>query len=166
MKSYRARLWIIGTALALGIGALGCSSGGDGSAGNEEIDPETDGVPLDTVIGTAGIPDITWGTQDFTPLSLSNTLADRTFVAFLSPGQEVPPTNSTAFGTMALVLNGAGTKLKFILRHNVENATVTHFHNAPPGENGDIAIPLPNANQTSSGVVSITKQQADELRAG
>ena len=166
MKSYRARLWMIGTAFALGMGVLGCSSAsGDGSGGNE-IDPETDGVPLDTVIDTAGIPDITWGTQDFTPLSLSNTLADRTFVAFLSPGQEVPPTNSTAFGTMALVLNAAGTKLKFILRHNVQNATLAHFHNAPPGENGDVAIALPNADQRSSGVVSITQQQADELRAG
>src|SRR6266576_4009931 len=110
MNFYRARLWMVRTAFALGMGVLGCSSGsGDGSGGNADIDPETDGVPLDNVIETAGIPDITWGTGDFTPLGLSNTLADRTFVAFLSPGQEVPPTNSTAFGTMALVLNGAGT---------------------------------------------------------
>src|SRR6266699_630885 len=168
MKSL-ARLWIVGTALALGMSVLGCSSSKeDGNAGNEGIDPETDNVPLDTVIDTAGIPDITWGTGDFTPLSLSNTLADRTFVAFLSPGQEVqvPAINSTAFGTMAMVLNGAGTKLKFILRHNVANATVAHFHDAPAGENGDIAIALPNANQNSAGVVSITQAQADELRAG
>ena len=167
MSSFRSRLWIVETALALGMGVVGCSGAkADGSAGNGDIDPETDNVPLDTVIGTAGIPDITWGTGDFRSLSLSNTLADRTFVAFLSPGQEVPPTNSTAFGAMAIVLNAAGTKLKYILRHNVENSTVTHFHNAPPGENGDIAIPLPNADQTSAGIVSITPQQADELRAG
>src|SRR5438309_10300285 len=127
MKSYRARLWTVVTALALGMGVPGCSSAnGGGSAGNEDIDPETNNVPLDTVIDTAGIPDITWGTGDFMPLSLSNTLADRTFVAFLSPGQEVPPTSSTAFGTMAMVLNGAGTKLKFILLHNVANATAAH----------------------------------------
>src|SRR6266478_8862514 len=136
MSSFRSRLWIVGTALALGMGVVGCSGAmADGSAGNGGIYPETDDVPLDTVIDTAGIPDITWGTGDFTPLSLSNTLADRTFVAFLSPGQEVPPTNSTAFGTMAMVLNAAGTKLKYILRHNVESSTVAHFHNAPPGEN-------------------------------
>src|SRR5258708_17819224 len=166
MNFYRSRLWIVKTALALGMGVVGCSgTKADGSAGNGDIDPETDNVPLDTVIGTAGIPDIIWGTGDFTPLSLSNTLADRTFVAFLSPGQEVPPTNSTAFGAMAMVLNAAGTKLKYILRHNVENSTVTHFHNAPPGENGDIAIPLPNADQTSAGIGSIPPQQADELRA-
>ncbi len=167
MNFYRSRLWTVETAFALAMGLVGCSGAiADGSAGNGDIDPETDDVPLDTVIGTAGIPDITWGTGDFTPLSLSNTLADRTFVAFLSPGQEVPPTNSTAFGTMAMVLNAAGTKLKYILRHNVESSTVAHFHNAPPGENGDIAIPLPNADQTSAGIVSITPQQADELRAG
>src|SRR5260370_5239234 len=167
MNFCRSRLWIMKTALALGMGVVGCSGAkADGSAGNGDIDPETDNVPLDTVIGTAGIPDITWGTGDFRSLSLSNTLADRTFVAFLSPGQEVPPTTSTAFGTMAMVLNAAGTKLKYILRQNVESSTVAHFHNAPPGENGDIAIPLPNADQTSAGIVSITPQQADELRAG
>ena len=91
---------MLGTGLTLGM--LGCSSG---SGGNEDIDPETDGVPLDTVINEAGIPDITWSTGDFTPLSLSNTLAARTFVAFLSPGQEVPAVSSTAFGTVSTQCN-------------------------------------------------------------
>src|SRR5262245_4438165 len=111
MNFYRARLWILGTALAQGMAALGCSSAsGDASGGNGDIDPETDGVPLDNVADTAGIPDITWGTGDFTPLSLSDTLANRTFVAFLSPGQEVqvPAVSSTAFGTMAMILNREG----------------------------------------------------------
>jgi len=142
---------------------LGCSDDGTTGAG---VDPETDQVPLDQVIAVAGVPDITHGTEDFTPLALSNTLQDRTFVAFLSGGQEVPSVTTQAFGTMALVVNAAGNKLKFVLRHAVDGATVAHIHNAAAGESGPIAIPLPNARTTSAGVVNITKDQAAELRAG
>jgi len=69
--------------------------------------------------------------------------ADLTFAAFLSSGQEVPPTVSTAVGEIRFALAGDGREITWQGHFaGLPEAAAGHLHWAPPGENGDIVVPL------------------------
>ncbi|WP_437729275.1 CHRD domain-containing protein [Sorangium sp. So ce861] len=147
----------------VGMLSLGCSGGGEDYAAEE-----TDGAPLEEMIPAAGDPDIRHGTDQYeSPVpGLDPSVEQRLFVAFLSGGQEVPAVRTKALGAMAFVLNPAGTKLKYLLVHNVEGATDAHLHTGAPGENGAIAVPLPSAETHHIGSLPMTKELVAALLAG
>ena len=61
------------------------------------------------------------------------------FKAKLRGGNEVPPNNSSANGTLIALLSENNQRLDFILHTNgLTNITGAHFHDAPRGVNGPI----------------------------
>jgi hypothetical protein len=158
-NDYRRRLLY---AVCIAPFALACS---DGEGTNAET--EGDDVPLQDVITVAGEADIRHGTDPYeSPIpGVSDSIQQRVFVAFLSGGQEVPGVKTPALGAMALVLNGSRTKLRYLLSHDVEGATVAHLHNGAPAENGAVAVQLPSA-ESGEGSVAVTAAQVSELLAG
>ncbi|MPY92383.1 MAG: CHRD domain-containing protein [Acidimicrobiia bacterium] len=69
--------------------------------------------------------------------------ADVSFSAFLSSGQEVPPTSSTAWGSFEMTLAADGTELTWTGRVlGLPEASAGHLHLAPAGENGPVVVPL------------------------
>ena len=129
---------------------------------------DDDQVDLQGMLAAAPAPDITHGTEAYrapagAPL---DERAERLFVAFLSGGQETPPVRTAAQGAMALILNQHHNRLRFVLQHDVADATVAHLHLGSAGESGPVAIELPKAGPFSTGTVSITEEQVSALLAG
>jgi hypothetical protein len=168
-----ARLLLAWSVLA-GALMLNCSSSNnqlappDGGGGGQISEGGDDNeVPLDSVITVAGEADIRWGTHTYVaPVKVDKELERRIFVAFLAGGQEVPAIATKALGAMAFVLNRQGTRLQFLMVHNVEGATVAHLHAGPPGENGPISIPLPSVALSAAGTLAITPAQVADLLSG
>lgn len=85
------------------------------------------------------------GTSTMTPIDVENPFpgAALTFNAFLSSGQEVPPTASTAVGTVELSLAAEATEVTWSARFfGLAEAAAAHLHLAPAGENGPVVVPL------------------------
>jgi hypothetical protein len=131
------------------------------SAADDEVD-------LQNMLSIAGAADIRHGTGAYQapPGAPEDEREERIFVAFLSGGQEVPAIKTKAEGAMALILNKKQDRLRFVLQHNVAEATIAHLHAAAAGESGPVAVALPNADRTSVGTLRITGQQAQDLLAG
>jgi hypothetical protein len=148
--------------------AQGCDVPTEAPAAPGPAADADDQVDLQNMLSVAGAADIRHGTGPYQAPSgaPADEREERIFVAFLSGGQEVPAIKSKAEGAMALILNHKHDRLRFVLQHNVAEATIAHLHDAAAGESGPVAVPLPDANQTSVGSVAITAVQADELLAG
>jgi hypothetical protein len=85
------------------------------------------------------------GSSTTTPIDVENPFpgAAVTFNAFLSSGQEVPPTASTAFGTVELSLEAGASEIAWSARFvGLPEASAGHLHLAPAGENGPVVVPL------------------------
>jgi len=160
----RSRFVAFALLAAAGPLVAGCDVSTDG------LDEETgdEQVNLESMLSVAGRADITHGTQPYqapagAPL---DEREERLFVAFLSGGQEVPAVATRAEGAMALYLNRHQNRLRFVLQHQVADATLAHLHLGSAGENGPVAIALPRADRASAGVVPVTAEQVAALMAG
>lgn len=81
--------------------------------------------------------------------------------------QEVPPVPSGAAGVQLLVLDEAGDRLTFDIRHNVASETAAHFHGfAPPGVNAGVLFGLPAPAPRKLGTWAYAAAQEDNIRAG
>jgi hypothetical protein len=147
--------------------AQGCDVPADGPAATEAPSAD-DQVDLQSMLSIAGAADIRHGTGPYqAPAGApADEREERIFVAFLSGGQEIPAVKTKAEGAMALMLNQKHDRLRFVLQHNVAEATIAHLHDAAAGESGPVAVPLPDAKTISVGSVAITPAQVDELLAG
>jgi hypothetical protein len=154
--------------------AEGCDAAPESAsnpAANEPVADDTsadDQVDLQNMLSIAGASDIRHGTGPYqAPAGApADEREERIFVAFLSGGQENPAVRTHAEGAMALILNRKQDRLRFVLQHNVAEATIAHLHAGAAGENGPVAVALPDADRTSVGSVRITAAQAQELLAG
>src|SRR5438128_268239 len=118
----RQRLGSLITVLALALVAPGCNLETDGTAG----DGADDQVDLQMMLSAVGAADISHGTEAYRAPDGAprDEREERLFVAFLSGGQEVPAVDTRAEGAMALLLNQHQNRLRFVLQHNVGEATV------------------------------------------
>jgi len=160
----RTGLWTLGLLAYASFAVPGCGlepNGLDDDAADEEVN-------LDSMLSVAGAADISHGTQAYrAPAGApQDEREERLFVAFLSGGQEVPAVSTKAEGAMALLLNKKQDRLRFVLQHQVEGATVAHLHLGSAGENGPVAVALPRVDHLSAGNLSITPEQAAALLAG
>lgn len=61
------------------------------------------------------------------------------FLAGATGGQVVPPVETDAAGTAVFAVNEDGSGVDYALAvQNIENVTMTHIHQGPPGENGPV----------------------------
>lgn len=142
------------------VGAQGCAVEEMMLEGEEGMDPAQ-------MLSAAGVPDVDHGTGKYeSPVRLADELGQRIFVALLTGGQEVPAVATARQGAMALILNRERTKLRFVLQHDVEDATVAHLHAAAAGENGAVVLGLPSAGRNSAGTLAVTPEQVRDLVAG
>jgi hypothetical protein len=66
------------------------------------------------------------------------------FVAHLDGRQRVPPNNSPGTGDGTFLLDASGTMHFHVTYQNLLAAeTAAHLHQAPPGVNGPVILPLP-----------------------
>lgn len=92
-----------------------------------------------------------------------------TFLAALRGSQEVPPNPSTALGSGTILIDPASRQMTAALATSGMVDTSAHIHEAAPGVNGPIVIPLAEA-VTASGVwvarATLTEDQYKVLKAG
>lgn len=94
-----------------------------------------------------------------------------TYVAVLSGAEETAadpahPVDTTATGTGTFTYDPATHLLTYIIKHDVENATAGHIHDAPAGENGSPIIPFDSVDGTISGSAELSSDQESDLRLG
>ncbi len=99
--------------------------------------------------------------------SLIRIQEEDNFLALMSGSEEVPPVNTTATGRADFDLRRDGTELGFVVRvENIENATASHIHLAPRGQNGPVAAFLfsgPKKRGVFAGVLSEGVIKAENL---
>ncbi len=99
--------------------------------------------------------------------SLIRIQEEDNFLALMSGSEEVPPVNTTATGRTDFDLRRDGTELGFVVRvENIENATASHIHLAPRGQNGPVAAFLfsgPKKAGAFSGVLNENVIKAENL---
>lgn len=93
-------------------------------------------------------------------------VAQPIFAFPLEEGQEVPPTGSLATGDCVARLNEIATELTITCAHTVANVDSAHIHNAPPGMNGGIVFPFPDAVSPITGVWDMDAGDLAQLEAG
>jgi hypothetical protein len=143
---------------------------GDGYGDHEHDHGTTDdgGAPV-----VSGDGDELEGSATFGALEASKLAPEaneRVFIAHLNGAQEVadPAIATPASGTMVLFLNQAGTELRFALFQNVADATLAHLHIGAGGENGAVALPIPQfkGESLTTGTLTVTEAQVRDLEAG
>ena len=122
-------------------------------------------------------PTTSTGTNTGTPTASTSTGAGlnpfvsstATFLSALRGGHEVPPTPSAATGSGTVLLNPANRQLIAGVTTSSIAGTAAHIHEAAPGVNGPIIIPLaePAAGSgTWTANVILTEPQFNALLAG
>lgn len=66
--------------------------------------------------------------------------------------QEVPAVTTTATGTFNGTYNKTTKVLMYTITHNVANATMAHFHEAPRDSSGAVVIPIAAATPTAPAI--------------
>lgn len=94
-----------------------------------------------------------------------------TYVAVLSGAEETAadpahPVDTAATGTGTFTYDPATHLLTYIIKHDVENPTAAHIHDAPAGENGSPIIAFKSLGTTISGSAELTDDQESDLRLG
>lgn len=119
------------------------------------------GSGASTATGTAA----TGNTGFITPSATSTG----TFLAALRGSQEVPPNASTALGSGTVLIDPVSRQMTAAVSTAGVAGTSAHMHEAPPGSNGPVAIPL-GESIAGSGVwsarVTLTEAQYNTLKAG
>jgi hypothetical protein len=91
------------------------------------------------------------------------------FLSALRGSQEVPPTASTALASGTLLLNPANRQMTAAVTTSGIAGTAAHIHEAAPGVNGPIIIPL-TESVTGSGIwiasAVLSEAQFNALQAG
>jgi len=100
--------------------------------------------------------------------SLSDSLPGYTFTFMIQASQanRGEGVESDASGSGFGVLAAGGEWFFLWVTHDVENATAMHVHQAPPGENGGVVLPFPNADQESDEFFFMNGELIDALWAG
>lgn len=92
-----------------------------------------------------------------------------TFLSALRGSQEIPPTASTALGSGTVLLNTVNRQLTASVTTSGIAGTAAHIHEAAPGVNGPIIIPL-TESVTGSGIWAasaiLTEAQFNALQGG
>lgn len=97
--------------------------------------------------------------------------------ANLTADQQSMDVTSDATGNATMTLNADQTELSYIITASglTGASTVSHFHNAPAGQDGDVVFDIGNAGNVltdgggsyaASGTWPITSEQVTELLAG
>ena len=106
---------------------------------------------------------LAWGVQAAAQPSNATTLRAR-----LSGASLVPPTDTTATGTMQVSLDKQSRELKWTLStQGLSGPPIgASFHGpAMPGENAAVAVPLDLAQGVDTGTVTLTPTQVSEVLA-
>jgi hypothetical protein len=94
----------------------------------------------------------------------------KTFSATLTAAEEVPPTDSTATGTVAATYDTETNVFTYTIEYSglTADATAAHFHGpAAPGENADPVVPVADPLASPiSGTVTLDDTQEADLLAG
>jgi hypothetical protein len=91
------------------------------------------------------------------------------YTALLSGAQEVPPVATAATGGFGLILSATLDEVRYDGAYmGLTGETAAHIHNAPPGMEGSVIIPLmlDTMNDTLSGEAVVTPADVMELNAG
>jgi hypothetical protein len=91
------------------------------------------------------------------------------YKADLNGASEVPPTSSKAIGSVTATYDTASKKLSWKGNYSglSGDATAAHFHGpALAGQNGDVAVAIPETKSPFEGSATLTDNQATELAAG
>ena len=103
-------------------------------------------------------------------LAASPVLAkEMKFSAKMDGSHEVPPTDTKGSGIVHATYDPSTKTLSWTLEYKglTGEATAAHFHGpAAPGENADVAVPLPDAASGSKGSATLTDEQAADLESG
>lgn len=108
---------------------------------------------------------------DHTLVSAGNATAPHLFEANLAPTQEVPAVDSAAAGRAVFVLI-TDTLYYRVFVADIDHVTASHIHEAAPGANGPVIVPLFTGSgifdpsQPISGTVVLTPTQVAKLMAG
>lgn len=101
--------------------------------------------------------------------SATGTASSAAFLGVLSGSQEVPPTASTAQGAGTLLTTSATREVIAAVVTNGIIGTGAHIHQAAPGVNGPIIVPL-NETAPGSGIwvarATLTAEQFNALQFG
>lgn len=103
-------------------------------------------------------------------LMASPALAEAMKLAAKMDGShEVPPTDSKGAGVVDVTYDPATKTMDWTLEYSglTGKATMAHFHGpADPGENADVAVPIPDPESGTKGSVTLTEEQASDLMNG
>ncbi len=78
----------------------------------------------------------------------------QTFVANLSPANEVPPKTASSSGTATFTVTGNQIVLSSLTVQNIDSVTAAHIHLNVAGQSGPIAVPLLALNPPSGHIAS------------
>ncbi len=78
----------------------------------------------------------------------------QTFVANLSPANEVPPKTASSSGTVTFRVTGSQIVLTSLTVQNIDSVTAAHIHLNVAGQSGPIAVPLLALNPPSGHIAS------------
>jgi hypothetical protein len=79
----------------------------------------------------------------------------RTFIASLSGGEEVPPTNTNAAGEAIFKISKDSNSISFkLIVANIENVVAAHIHLAPAGSEGPVVVSLFGGVSPGGGLVN------------
>jgi hypothetical protein len=94
-------------------------------------------------------------------------LGETLFTALLSGANEVPPRDTPATGSLAVILNHAGDSLTYegTFSGLTAPATAAHIHTGVAGANGPVRFPLTIAGSTLAGVQAVTAEDVATLDA-
>jgi hypothetical protein len=90
------------------------------------------------------------------------------YKANLSAQNEVPPTQSSGTGSVAITYDTASKKLSWKGTYSGLSgpATAAHFHAGEKGKNGGVVIPIAPATSPLEGSATLNDQQASDLASG
>ncbi|HEY0847492.1 MAG TPA: CHRD domain-containing protein [Noviherbaspirillum sp.] len=122
--------------------------------------------PATTSGGNTGTGTAATGSTSFITPSATST---GTFLAALRGTQEVPPNASPALGAGTVLIDPGSRQMTAAISTTGIAGTSAHIHEAPPGANGPVIIPL-GETVAGSGVwiarVTLTEDQYNVLKAG
>jgi hypothetical protein len=101
--------------------------------------------------------------------SQNAAISTTSFISTLRGTQEVPPNGSTAIGAGSLLIDPASRQLSAVVATTGIAGIAAHVHQAPPGVNGPIIVPLAETGPGTriwTAKVALTGEQFAALQAG
>jgi hypothetical protein len=88
------------------------------------------------------------------------------YTAVLTGAEETPPVTTTATGGLGVMLNAAGTQVRYVGSFTNLTATMAHFHKGAVGVAGPVVYPLTFSGTTIEGTQVLTPTDLTDLEAG